>query len=350
MGIGFFLGTVAGFGFAFYLGHAAMSALLKTLSGETRSKKVHRFLTKNNINYLSLLAGGMAFILYGILFLRSPREFFFPFEILLLILGSTFYIIKRVNKETRETLKTANKPFTELPNEESLPKANLAEKLDELTRRPNWDWQCFRSVLICLAEKGVGNYIPASRRPDYISLQGLQNTFYELQGISQQSEGRETSRVVFVDKKRSCLVISGFTRIGSSTQVKLDYRTENGREHVQIPVMTIHVHPNLNRKEGLSDVDYISFISDSRLIIMMITFEDGTLFAMKTTATPRAISTVSAQQMISTIMSDITKIWVNLPDIILAFNKAVCLEFGMTLYQTKPPDKIYAHRIEVVNL
>ena len=155
-------------------------------------------------------------------------------------------------------------------------------KLYALSESPIWDWECFRSILICLATMGEGSYIPASRRPNCVYLNGLQTTIMELRQISVQRQGRETSRVVFVDRERSCLTISGKTRIGTTHSVKIDMTPKSGRGRMQIPVLTIHVHPGQAGSVGLSDLDYVSFLSDQNQIIMMICYPGGILFAMKT--------------------------------------------------------------------
>jgi hypothetical protein len=120
---------------------------------------------------------------------------------------------------------------------------------------------------------------------------------------------------------------------------------------VQLPVLTIHVHPSTANSEGLSDIDYVSFLSDRRLILMMVYFQNSLLFAMKTSATPNTISSDTAQRLVSITRNDILKIWSNLrlPKSVLAFNKAICMEFGMTLYQTTDGNENVARRIEVTN-
>jgi hypothetical protein len=227
----------------------------------------------------------------------------------------------------------------------------VENKLHELTEYPIWDWECLRSVLICLAKLGEGRYIPATRRPNCVFLDGFQATFTELRQISAQRQGRETSRVVLADRDRSCLVISGKTHVGSTSNVKINMTAQPGREMVQLPVLAIHVHPDQARDVGFSDRDYVSFLSDQRLIIMAICFRGGILVAMKTSATPRVIAPETAQRLISISRDDIMSIWSNLhlPEALLAFNKAVCTEFGMTLYQTTDLDQNVARRIEVTN-
>jgi hypothetical protein len=146
-------------------------------------------------------------------------------------------------------------------------------------------------------------------------------------------------------------VISGKTRIGTDSQVKIDMQPESGRERLQMPVLTIHVHPGIEKKQGLSDIDYISFLTDVRQIIMMICYQEGIMFAMKTSVTMIA-NPERIQPRIAEIRQDILSSWSNLffADAILAFNKAVCVEFGMTLYRAPASSENTAHRIDVTSI
>ncbi len=222
-------------------------------------------------------------------------------------------------------------------------------ELTGLTSRPVWDWSSFRGVLICLASMGVGNYVPAGRRPDSVCLDGLYTTLSDLRRISTERQGRETSRVVFVDRDRSCLVDSGKTHVGTLRCVQNRAEPEPGRGTAQTPVLTIHVHPNLPGAGGLSDQDYVTFLSDPRQIIMMVVHSGGVVLAMKTSATRSEIGGEAALRLVSVIQKDVFRIWNNyhLPDSILALNKAVCMEFGMTLYQAAQPYENIARRIGV---
>ncbi len=233
------------------------------------------------------------------------------------------------------------------------PSSPSSSSVDQLASSNDWDWKHFRSILISLAGKRSGVYLPASKRPDLVHLDGLLATFAELRSISHASHEREVSRAIFVDRLRKTLVISGRTHIGSTNHVLVDMQPEPGRGWVQIPVMTIHVHPGREKTQGLSDVDYFSFLSDPRQIIMMICYQAGILFAMKTSVTMIA-SPTGLQARIAEIRGDVTRSWSTkygwifaFPDAIFAFNKAVCLEFGMTLFRAPASSETVAHRIEV---
>lgn len=254
-------------------------------------------------------------------------------------------------KETEYKEYTGSPPIYRAEVPRPIPQPRAEPKEDEMTKIKNWEWYTFRDILIKLSQKGPGKYIAGAKRPDYIHLDGLLPTVAEMRQISSKSHNRESSRVVFADTGRSSLVISGITRIGTTNQVKVDMQPEPGRENVQIPVMTIHVHPGRSESHGLSDIDYISFLSDQRQIIMMILYEGGILFAMKTSVTMTGTND-NVQRRIADIRKDVLRSWPNIyiPNSVLAFNKAVCLEFGMTLYRAPSSNEDVAHRIDVTNL
>ena len=266
--------------------------------------------------------------------------------------------IKQAGAKAKQHLPVVKPPsggqaYPQKQDQTHSPKRNVPYQgenlLRELTKSPIWNWDCFRAVLIYLAQIGHGHYLPGSLRPNSVFLDGLQTTFGELRQISGQWQGRETSRVVLVDTGKSCLVISGKTHIGNLNKVKIDMTPEPGRNLNQLPVLTIHVHPGKDNDPGLSDQDYISFLSQRSLIIMMICYQGGNLFAMKTSSTHAAIASDTTRHMISVIRNDIRSTWskMSLPKSILAFNKAVCMEFGLTLYQTGDPKENVARRVEV---
>lgn len=229
--------------------------------------------------------------------------------------------------------------------------ANLERRLLQLTEAPIWNWGQFRGVLIALATLGAGRYVPASRRPDTVCLDGLQTPFTELRTLSRQRQGSETSRVVLVDTQRSCLVIGGKIHIGSDQRVTVDLSPEPGHEMAQVPIATIHVHPEQEGDYGLSDVDYISFLSDYRQFIMIVCIKGGQLIAMKTTATPATITSDTAQRLITATRDEILALLssLRLSEATLAFNKAICTEFGMTVYRTTDVEGNVAVRIAVTS-
>jgi hypothetical protein len=348
------LASILGLLIAFGLGFKVTSKLLKVVANGKfgiRLKNQHFFKRRNSV-IINLAGGLITTALYVFLLYQLPMGSFLPILVFLLVGGFYYIFLKFLNKLSSKSISKKNVPPPIYPRINSQPKEDVKASLEKLTMDPNWDWECFRSVLICLVKMGTARYIPANSRPDQISLDGLQTTFSELRHISVRSSGRETSRAVFVDKARSCLVISGKTHIGTIRSVKIDMETQPGRQYAQLPVLTIHVHPSMGSSEGFSDIDYTSFLSDNRLIVMIICYQGGVFLALKTSATSKNIAASTAQHMISTIRHDILRIWsnLNIPNSILAFNKAVCMEFGMTLYQTSGQVENTAHRIEVTNL
>ncbi len=350
----FALGSFLGIFIAFGLGCIGTSRLLKFIA-EGRigvTGKANSFFTRRNIGIFIGVGGVITSFLYALLLIRLPMECFTP--ILVVVLFSGFYAIffNIITKKPSQTPLKKSVPVPVTSQNVTGSIEDLHSNLEILTKSPTWEWWRFRSVLIYLARIGQGCYIPANRRPDQISLDGLGATFTELRQISNSSNGRETSRAVFVDKEMSCLVISGKTHIGTIKSVKIDMETQPRRQYAQLPVLTIHVHPSMGSPEGFSDIDYTSFLSDNRLIVMVICYEGGVFLALKTSATSKNITASTAQHMISTIRHDILRIWsnLNIPNSILAFNKAVCMEFGMTLYKTTGPDNNVAYRIEVTSL
>lgn len=219
--------------------------------------------------------------------------------------------------------------------------------LNELTSPRAWDWQRFRRVLIALATLGHGNYITAPNRPDSIHLQGLRQTINELANLSQE-RGKETSKVVFVDRQRQSLVISRKTAIGSETRVKMAVATEPSREAFQQRVISIHTHPNAETAHGLSDTDYVSFIPDPQELVMIMVWEGGSMLALKTTATPNSISQKRVAERISSLRAEFfdgsTKPMLQR---IVDLNKAVCIEFGLILFLAEVKDKDLLKRVSV---
>jgi hypothetical protein len=356
----FALGFLSTSGLLTFLKNRSKKAIGADKKYPTHQGKIHWInrMEEKHIEWISI-AGGLFFVvILVILFLKSPISQRLPIIILLTVIGILASVLSFLFSGFRSNGNSA-KPYASQKqgsnpssdNEHQKQKEELERTLQELTRTLIWDWGNFRGVLICLAMLGEGRHIPAGKRPDRISLDGLKSTFDELRELSVQRKGRETSRAVFVDKIRRSLVISGKTVVGSSNKVRIDMGAEPGREILQIPVLTIHVHPGKDSEVGLSDIDYISFLTDPRQIVMMVCIQDGILFAMKTSSTPRIASQKTVNRWISDVKKDIESIWSNmqLPQAILAFNKAICMEFGMTLYQTLQQDPNNAGRIEVVD-
>lgn len=223
------------------------------------------------------------------------------------------------------------------PESELLPPFVREAKLNELAAVPNWEWPRFRDILVLLALIGKGQYLPAVRLPDSICLDGLQTTILELQAISRQRQGRETSRVIFADRGRLGLVISGKTHVGTQSTTRMIMTPEPGRENYQIPVLTVHIHPDVLTAAGFSDMDYVAFLSDFLLIGMVMRFKQGVFLALKTSATRPRMEPGYPNHMITEACKEFLESYrmaINPRQAVTDFNKTICLEFGLTLYQT----------------
>jgi hypothetical protein len=299
------------------------------------------------------------FALIGIaIFLLTPDDLRSPISCLIvvagLIIGLIFSIdyFEKSEAAAKKSEWVEQKPVIEPTYQwkEPIISENLKLELITLADKPAWNWDRFRSILICQGRIGEGCYIPAAQRPDYIYLDGFLPTINELRQISSQRNGRESSRVGLVDRERQKLVISGKTVVGTDSQVHLNMGSQPGREAFQLPILTIHFHPDKGGERGLSNQDYISFLTDRRQVMMMICFRGGVMFTMKTSSTRKIISSESATKWVSGVLKEmmIQKSQLNLPGALLAFNKEICLEFGLTLYQALVPSENVARRIEVV--
>jgi hypothetical protein len=352
------LGGIALICFVFYAGYAMMHAILSKIFLDKKSKKVStRFDSEKDVEGVSFVVGGIAVVITLILIFNAPEESRTEIWIGLTFAGIVASVISFVIAESSPTSKvtTTYEPqpqFTStLPDQETRLKDEvIRNELRGLTEKSVWNWENFRSILICQGRIGEGCYIPAAHRPDYVYLDGFLPTVKELRELSAQRDGRETSRVALVDRERKSLVISGKTMVGSPTRVNMYLGSEPGREASQTPILTIHVHPDTGGEIGLSDQDYLSFLTDTRQVLMMICFRGGILFSMKTSSSPKIISSDTAMKWVSDVLNEMMTLRSNLhlPGMILAFNKEICLEFGMTLYQALEPSENVAYRIDVV--
>ncbi len=236
------------------------------------------------------------------------------------------------------------------PKSEAAPQNYYQKRLEQLSQPEFWNWNSFREIIINLVKIGEGNYLPATNVPKFIFIDGLLPVIPELLKISEAHNGVETSRVILVDRDRSSLIQSGKTRIGTTTSVLMDYSTEKGREYSQTPVLAIHLHPRMPGSEVFSDNDYLAFLMEPRLIVMVVSNEKEVVFAMKTTATRSTRDVEEIRKHISSSQKDILEIWkgLSLPMPELAFNKAICTEYGLVLYKVDGARKNMARHISVV--
>lgn len=144
-------------------------------------------------------------------------------------------------------------------------------------------------------------------------------------------------------------MISDKTYIGDATScqviTQLPHPEKLGIERL---VADIHVHPGFLNSHGLSNADYSSFISESREIAKIITWSGGTMMALKTTATPNNLDPETVTKQVAVINHDFYVAPFKDPfQKIIDFNKAICTEFGMTLYLAPINNRALATRVDV---
>lgn len=224
------------------------------------------------------------------------------------------------------------------------------ETVDRLTKSRNWDYPQFRRVVVALAT--VGQYIPSYNRPDSICIQGLQPFIKNLKTMTAQ-RGKETARAVFADIGRKTLVVSGKTTVGTEKQGRLDFTPQPGRERWQKGSLSIHAHPVATSDRsghGLSNEDYFTLLSDRQQLGMFMVFGESVFLALKTSVTPNNLSESSIKERINDAWHDYLeagKARDNVMERVVNFNKAVCSEFGLTLYLATVKTGNLANRVEV---
>jgi hypothetical protein len=220
-------------------------------------------------------------------------------------------------------------------------RSDSERKVRELTQPGFWKWKEFREILIHLGYLGERRYLPAADIPKIIFIDGLVPLIDELTRISNKHRKVEVSRSVFMDRERFCLVQSGNTRIGSDTSVSTDFTPETDRESYQTPIISIHSHPRASESFLFSFKDYIAFLSEPRLIAMVVSNTQDSMLCIKTTATNEKENAESIRKHITTAKEDIEKIWntMGMQKYEFFLNKAICTEFGLILYQSKKGQK-----------
>lgn len=229
------------------------------------------------------------------------------------------------------------------------------EVIEQLTLPKNWDFAQFRKVLVALSMSGEGNYVPAANRPDSIHIQNLSPYFEDLIKRS-TSSGLEYSRTILTDVLRKALIVSGRVTQGTRYNCTADWTPEAGRERYQKRTASIHVHPSRNldtttetAAHGFSQADYTNFFYDPQQLVMIIAFgRRSLLMALKTSSSPNSISIESIERRIKSCADDFLQD-PSLPLLIkvVNFNKAVCTEFGSTLYMADEKSRDLMRRVEV---
>jgi hypothetical protein len=226
-----------------------------------------------------------------------------------------------------------------------------AKKIDDLTTPRNWDYEQFKIVLVALGTVGGGQAIPAKNRPNSIHLQNWRKHINDLVSRTRKN-GREHARVVFVDKERHTLVFSGKITVGTATRTRLDMTSAPGRELYQAPIASIHSHPLDKRTlaaHGFSGQDYRTFLGDPRQQAMLITYgEKNVMMILKTSVTPNNMSEASINRRIANCEEEFLTSSKSHPlEKIVAFNKTVCMETGLTLYVADENSRDLFNRVSV---
>lgn len=138
---------------------------------------------------------------------------------------------------------------------------------------------------------------------------------------------------------------------GNEGSVMLKGYLQPGRESVQIPIGSIHTHPETSDDTGkvFSPQDYAGFLGLMDQQFMMVEYgQNQTLLLLRTSVTPDVTSAEVTQRVGEIYTEFIQKLGRNL-NAIIEFNKMVCVEFGLTLYRRTPESGNTFRRIEVTH-
>jgi hypothetical protein len=221
--------------------------------------------------------------------------------------------------------------------------------LDQITSPRSWDYGQFKRAISTIGVLGEGVSIPAYNRPDTIHLQGWREVIDDLLE-RQKQDGNEYARVVFVDYQKASTFFSDKITRGNKASARLNFDKPVSRPHSN-PIGSIHVHPIGNMAEhGLSDTDYLTFISDKRQQVMAIVYGKSIMLAMKTSATPNNPDQEFLQKEIKLLrkefFDDSQK---HVIERTINLNKQICMQFGLTLYLAGEKDRDLLQRVNVVN-
>jgi len=215
-----------------------------------------------------------------------------------------------------------------------------------------WDSDIFSKVMVALAKLKEGNYIPSTNRPDSVHLQNLMRIMNDLLRRTEETK-KEHARIILADTQAEKLV-AGKLLIGDENSVTIMEEKQPGREKMQKVIGTMHTHPGGERAlvYGLSDGDYKGFMRDKHHQVMLISYGDlkerYAIMVMKTSVTPNNISPENIKRRIEECNKEFLKnleVW----DIhkFVNFNKAICLEFGLTMYLATPKTRDLFERVNV---
>lgn len=202
--------------------------------------------------------------------------------------------------------------------------------------------------MIALATAGV--YLPASNRPESIHLRGLRPVIDELRALTLERE-KESARAVLVDTAKGALIVSSKTTVGDDHSTWLIWAQQPGREKYQKRALPIHVHPDnasIGGAQGFSDGDYVGLLADRETLGAIMVFGKDIFLVLKTSVTPNNLSRQAIEKRVSEARQDYYDNGMrrNIEGLV-AFNKAVCAEFGLVLYLATSQTRDLAKRVTV---
>jgi len=224
--------------------------------------------------------------------------------------------------------------------------------IDQLTASRHWDYPKFQEVIVALAS--VGEYLPASNRPDSIHIQGFRPKLERLSELAKE-HGRETVQPIFADIESGKFVFGRITKgtlVGNQHTVRTDTMRQKGREHLQKLALSAHIHPGgegaLAGGMGFSDTDYIGFLSDPEEIGQIIKVGETVFMCLKTSVTPNNMKpedvTRRVKQIVTETVDDKSKTTL---ERLVNLNRSVCTEFGMVLYMATGKTRDLMERVPV---
>ncbi|MFA6257013.1 MAG: hypothetical protein WCT29_01760 [Candidatus Paceibacterota bacterium] len=191
----------------------------------------------------------------------------------------------------------------------------IERSIDLLTKPNEWDFSRFKEIMINLGVLNNGQYIPASNAPEKIHCEGWDDTMVELLRLMEQHGDIEFARSVRTDIHDKNITMGDITQ-GDDSKVQFDISKDKGKEASQRIVGTFHTHPSGVASYGLSPVDFITLL-----------VQDATKDYLKLTGGNFAATMLSVAE----------------------FNKAVCAEFGLTMYMSIKENPDLFKRVEVVS-
>ncbi len=222
--------------------------------------------------------------------------------------------------------------------------------LERMTAPSNWDSSKFTEVMVALAKVGRGNAVPAGNAPKTLHLQAIRPLIDTLVSRTRETN-REHARVFFADIEKAILV-GGKTTIGSESSAHLDFTKQTGREKLQKAVLTVHTHPDDLTSHGLSGTDYRTFMSDPEQQAMMIAYGSASrLMVLKTSVTPNNTWSKDSDVRLRGIEAEFMPTIKKNPLLgMVAFNKTVCLELGLTMYLANETSNDLFERVNVTQI